>query len=355
MTETEDRVYLQKALVMAELRKGFCAPNPSVGAVIVKDNIIIATGHHEAAGHAHAEIAALETLNHKAHNATLYVTLEPCCHWGKTPPCTEALIQSGIKRVVYAYKDPNPIVAGKGEAILLKAGLQCEHIPLPEINTFYKSYAHWHQTQTPFVTAKIAMTLDGKIAGKQNSPLLITGDPLKELTHHHRKKTDAILTTSKTIIQDNPQLNARFLTETVSKPLYILDSQLNLPLTATIFSTAKSLVIFHAKNAPSDRLNQLLEREVRCYAIAENRDGLSLPDVLLQIGKDGVQDLWIEAGAKCFSAFIQHKLLQRILIYMAPWIVGEGSPAFNIPIDFRAYPLLQWQQFGKDVLCEIDC
>ena len=354
MAKTEDHVYLQKALVVAELRKGFCAPNPSVGAVIVKDNIIVATGHHEAAGHVHAEIAALEKLNYKADKATLYVTLEPCCHWGKTPPCTDAIIQSGIKRVVYAYKDPNPIVAGKGEAILLNAGLQCDHLPLSEINTFYKSYTHWHQAQTPFVTAKIAMTLDGKIAGKQSNPLQITGEALKELTHQYRKKSDAILTTSKTITQDNPQLNVRFPAETLSKPLYILDSQLNLPLTAKVFSTAKSLIIFHAKSAPSDRLNQLLERGVRCYSVAETVDGLNLLDILVQIGKDGVHDLWVEAGAKCFSAFVQQKLLHRILIYMAPWVAGEGSFAFHMPVDFRAYPL-HWQQFGKDVLCEIDC
>lgn len=345
--------YLQQALDLAKIRRGFCAPNPSVGAVIVKNGEVIATGYHFAAGQPHAEIDALKKINNQAHDATIYVTLEPCCHFGKTPPCTEAIIKSGIKHVIYAYRDPNPVVAGKGEAALLAANIECQQVSLPEIDQFYKSYTYWQQTKKPFITAKIALTLDGKIAGKNNRPIPITEAPLNQYTHLNRKNSDAILTTAKTIIQDDPQLNARYQNETIPKPIYILDSQLTLPLTAQIFETAKSLTLFHAKNPSKDRLQALEALKVRCIPIDTNDSGLRLDQVIDFIGKDGIQDLWIEAGGQCFTTFADQNLLQKALIYIAPQAIGpEGLSAFNAPFDFRTEQI-QWQQFGNDVLCEI--
>lgn len=346
-----DISYLKQTLELARTRRGFCAPNPPVGALIVRDGQVIATGYHFGAGFPHAEVEALKKVDNKAPEATIYVSLEPCCHWGRTPPCTDALIKANVKRVIYGYRDPNPIVSGKGEAALIAAGIACEYIAVPEIDAFYQSYQHWHRTKTPFITAKIAVSLDGKIAGKQGEPIQITGQALKEFTHQQRKDSDAILTTAKTIILDNPQMNVRLQSETIAKPIYILDSELNLPLDAKLFETAKSITVFHAKRAANERQQALTELGVRCISVEEN-EGLNLNQVIEFIGKDGIHDLWVEAGGKCFAAFVNQKLVQRAFIYIAPWVMGEGMPAFTETLDLRNYPI-QSKQYGKDVLCEI--
>jgi len=203
-----DLFYLEQALQMAQLRRGFCAPNPSVGAVIVSGETIISRGHHVAAGHPHAEVDALKKLPTVPKDARMFVTLEPCCHYGKTPPCTNAIIEAGIKEVIYAFRDPNPIVAGKGELVLQEAGIDCRQVSHPEIDRFYQSYAYWQANKKPWVTAKLAMTLNGKIAKEKGEPIAITSPALQEVTHQLRKQADGILTTVKTILADDPQLNA---------------------------------------------------------------------------------------------------------------------------------------------------
>ncbi len=355
MPSNQDNVYLSQALDLAKIRRGFCSPNPSVGAVIVKEGNILSTGYHFAASSPHAEVDALKKLSSSdVEGATIYVTLEPCSHFGRTPPCTDALIKSGIKRVVYGYSDPNPNVAGKGAALLQARGIQCEHVPLPTINAFYESYTHWLRTKEPFITAKIALTLDGKIAGKEGERIQITGKALQELTHASRKAADAILTTVKTILHDDPQLNVRQENETIAKPIYILDSELNLPFTATLFKTAKSLVVFHGKLADLTRQKEMTDRGVRCVAVEKNEYGLDLKQVIQQVGQDGIQDLWIEAGGECFSAFLKQKLLQRAFIYVAPCWLGEGQSAFGKEMAFHFHSAeIQWKQFGMDALCDI--
>jgi len=352
MNEANDKAFLYQALDLAKIRRGFCAPNPSVGALIVRDGKVLTTGYHYAAGLPHAEINALENLQETAKDATIYVTLEPCCHFGRTPPCTNALIAAGIKRVVYGYRDPNPIIAGKGEENLLSENIEVLHLPLPEIDQFYASYRFWHQNHRPFITAKLAMTLDGKIAGPNAQPIQITAKEINQFTHEARKRSDAILSTAKTIIQDDPQLNVRLDKEIIAKPLYILDSHLNLPLNAQIFKTANSITIFHAKNAPAARLEALQALGANCIHIESTSKGLNLTQVIEIIGKAGVHDLWIEAGSHCFNAFLHQGLLNRALLYIAPWAIGAGIPAFTTPIDFRNAQI-SWQSYGKDVLCEI--
>ena len=346
-----DTFYLIQALELAKLRRGFCAPNPAVGAIIILDNQILATGYHFAAGSPHAELDALQKLNQKALGATIYSTLEPCCHWGRTPPCTEALIQAGIKRVVYAYRDPNPIVNGKSTALLHEKGILCQYITVPEIDEFYESYSYWHRYKKPFVTAKIALSLDGKIAGPSGEPIAITGHELQRLTHSFRKKADAILTTVKTIHCDNPQLNIREANQPViAKPIYILDSQLQLSPTMNIFKTAKSLTVFYEEDSQK-QLQKLIDLNVRCIKI---KTGRNLKEVIELIGQDGIHDLWVEAGGKCFSALITQKLIQRALIYMAPCWIGDGQSAFDSTFSFDlADCKIHWQPVGKDALCDI--
>lgn len=350
--------YLKNALELAQIRRGFCAPNPAVGAIIVKNGEIIAEGFHHGSGTDHAEIDALKKINFVAHNATLYVTLEPCCHQGKTPPCTDAIIKSGIKKVFFGFDDPNPKVSGKGMQQLINAGIPCEKIELPEINNFYQSYQFWWQHKRPFVTGKIALSLDGKIAGPGGKRVNITGKKLQEYTHQRRKKSDAILTTAKTIAQDNPQLNVRLENGNYRKPLYILDSHLSLSLLspgAQIFSTAERITVFHCEKAEQSNKKRLQTAGASCIEISQSETGLCLDAVLDEMGKEGIHDLWLEAGGRCFQAFAEANLLQQGFIYVAPkWLGSDAQSAFaDIEKIFVNVKSLSWHTMGEDTYCKL--
>ncbi len=352
----DDEYFLKLALKQAKINKGFCYPNPSVGALLVdKNKFILAEGYHHGPGLAHAEIEVLKQVECKiSSDSTLYVTLEPCCHWGRTPPCVEAIIKSGVKRVVYAYKDPNPIVAGKGAEILQTAGIQCDHIELKLINEFYRSYNHWHKTKQPFVTAKIALSLNAAIADADGNPIQITGKELSKFTHHCRKFADAILTTADTIIHDDPKLNARINKTVWAKPIYILDRSLRIPLTAQIFTTAKSITVFHGKNISIPIREQLIRKGARCIELELTSHGLNLHQAITLIGQDNIHDLWVEAGGKCFSSFVHDKLLQQAYIYISLRWLKHGKIAFPNGIELSELSQdIKWRQFGNDVLCGI--
>jgi diaminohydroxyphosphoribosylaminopyrimidine deaminase/5-amino-6-(5-phosphoribosylamino)uracil reductase len=345
-----DAKFLRKALRLAQLKKGFCAPNPSVGAVLVSANKILARGFHEGYGLPHAEVNALNNLAPLSSQSTLYVTLEPCAHFGKTPPCVNLIIEKKISRVVFGYVDPNPLVCGLGRQLLEKAGIECVHLQLDAITDFYESYAHWQKVQLPTVTAKLALSMNGCIAGPHGQAVAITGSELADLTHKLRKKADALLTTAATIIKDNPRLNARIKNRIYQKPVYILDRTLQIPYSAEIFKTAKHVTIFHAETvSPAINLSN-----VTYHAIPLLQNNLNLNSILRQIGKDGIHDLWVEAGGKCFAAFFEGKLLKKALIYIAPKWILQGTPAFQRDIlKFAEDAKIEWQSFGRDVLCDI--
>lgn len=296
-------IFLKKAYELATLRKGFCSPNPSVGAVIVKRGQILSTGTHFKAGEPHAEIVALNQTQESVDGATLYVTLEPCCHFGKTPPCTHRIIQSGIKEVVYGYVDPNPIVSQKGHQILLDSNISCLHYPIAEINQFYQSYSHFHETGLPFVTAKIAISQDHKIAKH-----LITGKNAEKMTHLFRKNADAILTTAKTIQADNPQFNARIDEKIIKKHLFVMGSDEKVSKNSKIYSSALSVTFFNGK---------------------------TVQEIMQEIGKKGVHDLWVEAGGTFFAELIKSGFIHRAFVYMAPVDLGDSFSTFEFPSSMK--------------------
>lgn len=348
--------FLSLSLKLAQQRRGFCSPNPAVGAVLVKNNQVIASAAHYAAGHLHAEQAVLAAAGANARGGILYVSLEPCCHWGKTPPCAELIIQAGISKVYFAMVDPNPEVSGKGLKKLQQAGIACELIAHPATIDFYGSYTFWRQTQRPFVTAKIALSLDGKIAGPKNAPVAITGTALQNYTHEQRRQADAILTTVTTIIQDDPQLNIRLQNSApIAKPIYILDRELRLPVTAKILQTAATLTLFHQSQVEESRLVALQALGIRCVVVKSSDDGLDLNEILIQIGADGCHDLWVEAGGHCFQSFIRNGLVQRALIYIAPICLGEAAVnAFHGEENiFSQANKIKWQVVGNDAVCEL--
>lgn len=355
MTWQTHVLFLKQALRQAQLRRGFCSPNPSVGALLVKDGQVIAQACHWACGSPHAESAAIQTVGKAAQGADLYVTLEPCSHYGRTPPCTDLIIQSGVREVFFGMKDPNPRVNGNGAEVLRAAGIPCTHLISPEIENFYQSYRHWLQTGLPWVTLKLAITLDGKIAGQKGKPVKITGKECQKLTHQLRAQSDAILTSIQTILLDDPQLNARIDNELIAKPLYILDSHLHMPHQAQVFATSRSLTIFHGSQASAEKRGALESRKVRCIEVNESQGGLDLKAVLTQIGLDGCHDLWVEAGGRCFQSWVNQSLAQHIYVYIAPQILGLGAtPAFTADFTWSlASNKIHWSVAGEDAVAFI--
>jgi 3,4-dihydroxy 2-butanone 4-phosphate synthase/GTP cyclohydrolase II len=331
------RDYLRLALQQAQIRRGFCAPNPAVGAVVVDgQGHLLAQGYHLGCGYAHAEVDALAACaDLDLQDATVYVTLEPCCHQGRTPPCTDLLIRRQVKRVIFAYLDPNPQVAGQGQRLLQAAGVDCQHIPLDAIDDFYRSYTHWQQQGTPWVTVKLALSADEKIAGPNGETVVITGQHAQQFTHTQRQKADAILSTAQTVIADNPQLNVR-LESAYRKPLYLLDSELRTPLTAKIWATCEAVTIFHAEQACPQRLKMLRQHGADCRCIASDAQGLDLSAVLTSIGHDGVHDLWVEAGGRCSQALWAVGGVRTLYMYQSEKYLGEQAlPAFREGLNYQ--------------------
>ncbi len=346
--------FLTIALNEAKKRRGFTAPNPAVGAAIVKDGKLLATGTHWASGSPHAEVDALNQLGGKAQGASLYVTLEPCCHYGKTPPCTELIIERGVANVFYGFDDPNPEVSGQGVKQLQQAGVSCQKINFDEIDDFYRSYAYWQKYQRPWVTIKLALSADGKIAGPNSVPVAITGPDCKRYTHQWRLQSDAILTTVKTIICDDPKLNVRLDDKTIAKPIYILDRLGELPKEAGLWQSAAEIIVFHSSLADSSRIQELTKLGARCIEVEADSQGLDLNHVLAHMGQSGIHDLWVEAGGRCFQSFFEQRLFNRAFLYVAPKKLGEqAKAAFSHSFNVKDYEGdIQWFAKGDDLVCE---
>jgi diaminohydroxyphosphoribosylaminopyrimidine deaminase / 5-amino-6-(5-phosphoribosylamino)uracil reductase len=286
-------------------------------------------------------------------DAILYVTLEPCCHWGRTPPCTELIVNKGIKAVYFGYEDPNPVVAGGGKKWLQERGIICERLEHPDITQFYQSYQHWFSTQKPWVISKLAMSIDGKIADAASRPVNITGPEAAHYTHIGRKHADAILTTLKTIVQDDPQLNVRLDGTIMSKPLYVLDSNLNFPLKARVLQSSHSITLFHSTD-DQHKISTLTEVGVHCCHVNTGPEGLQLDEVLTYIGSDGIHELWVEAGGKLFSALAREGLTHKSYIYIAPKVLGQESlAAFDHNNVLNRAKQVSWSTLGQDSVCEI--
>ena len=352
---TEYKVaFMQRALQQAEQARGMTAPNPAVGAVLVRHDKIINEGYHRAAGQPHAEVEALKDIDMDLGDAVLYVTLEPCCHQGRTPPCTDLIIKKKVGTVYFSMLDPNPEVAGKGMQALKDAGIKCEHKPLQEVDKFYKSYRYWRETRRPWVNLKIALSSDRKVAGVNKEPVAITGAAANNFTHQMRRQADAILTTVETVINDDPSLNVR-LEKLIAKPVYVLDRNLRLPFDAKLFTTAKKIILLHAKDVDQNKRDALIAKGVRCIELACRDKKLSLIGALDIIGNDGCHELWVEVGPACFQNFVKLGLANSIFIYCSEKKLGPNAYGFKI---FNYGPILSvnisWQSFHEEVLCQLD-
>ncbi len=329
-----DRDYMSLALQLAKGTTGQTSPNPMVGAVVVNNGAIVGMGAHLKAGEPHAEVHALRMAGEKAQGATIYVTLEPCSHHGRTPPCTEAILAAGISRVVVAVLDPNPLVGGQGVARLREAGLEVtvgvleeEALRLNEV------FFHYIRTKKPFVTVKTASTLDGKIAAKTGHSRWITGELAREQVHRLRRQYDAILVGVNTVIADDPALTARTGGEETGKqPIrVILDSQLKIPLTARVVTDGKAPTwIYTTERASADKLAVLAGRGVETIVISDS-DAVDIESVLESLGQRGISSLLVEGGSTVNGTFLKAKAFQKVISYLSMKLVGgkEASTPFG--------------------------
>ncbi|MCP0913346.1 MULTISPECIES: bifunctional diaminohydroxyphosphoribosylaminopyrimidine deaminase/5-amino-6-(5-phosphoribosylamino)uracil reductase RibD [Legionella] len=344
--------FLLAALDQAWLGRGICAPNPSVGAIAVQNGKIIAQAWHQGAGTPHAEQALLARLEPALPGITLYVTLEPCNHWGRTPPCVEAIIKYGIQKVVYAYSDPNPVVINNNTPELLrKQGVEVEYFPLPEIALFYQSYQRWTCTHKPFVTCKIAQTLDGKIAGKQGQQLWLSNSLCAEFTHKKRQCSDVILTTARTINEDNPRLNVRLPGVQAAKHVAIIDRQGVLNQHANVLQTAKHCHIYH------DEQIQMSTRHKNAsyYPMPTLHGEMDMQAVISHLGHLGYHDVWVEAGGKLFTSLHKLGLVDRTYIYIVPFHLGtKAVSAYTSEEAFRRNCAITWKPMGDNMIVCLD-
>ena len=326
MVRQEDIEYMRRAMELAERGVGFTNPNPMVGAVIVKGGKVIGEGWHERCGEWHAERTAFKNCTVPAEGATMYVTLEPCCHYGKTPPCTEAIIEHGIARVVVGMEDPNPLVAGKGIALLREAGIEVvcgvEEEALREQNRVFLKYI---STKLPWVAMKTAMTLDGKIATRTGDSKWITGAEARAYVHELRHRFMAIVVGIGTAVADDPLLNCRIEGRGVRQPIrVVVDSNARLSLDSQLVKTAGEYrtIVAHTRFAPEESVKALREAGVEMLLCKEKEGLVDVRNLLELLGQSGIDSILLEGGGSLNYTFLAEGLADELYAFIAPKIVG---------------------------------
>jgi diaminohydroxyphosphoribosylaminopyrimidine deaminase/5-amino-6-(5-phosphoribosylamino)uracil reductase len=316
---------MQTALVLAAKALGRTNPNPMVGAVIVKDGKIIGQGYHQQAGTPHAEIHALREAGPAAEGATLYVTLEPCVHYGRTPPCTDAIIKAGIKHVVIAAMDPNPLVAGRGVETMQKAGIiTTVGIMEKEANRLNEVFNKFITTAKPFVVLKCAMSLDGKIATRTGHSQWITGSEARQFGHKLRDQYDAIMVGIGTVLADNPLLTTRLQHSQGKNPLrIILDSNARIPLESKVLVDQSATTLIAVTEQASAHKIAALQAAGASVLVTEAKNGrVDLALLLDELGKRHITSILMEGGAKLAAAAMEEKLVDKVHFFLAPIIIG---------------------------------
>jgi diaminohydroxyphosphoribosylaminopyrimidine deaminase/5-amino-6-(5-phosphoribosylamino)uracil reductase len=319
------------ALRLAAKGRGTTSPNPMVGAVVVNDGRTVGRGFHLRPGLPHAEILALRQAGRRAKGATLYVTLEPCCHVKKrTPPCAPAVVESGVRRVIVAMPDPNPAVRGKGVKALQRAGLSVTMgVERGEAETLNRAYIHWIKTRRPYVTLKAGMTLDGKIATAAGESKWITSRQSRAEVHRLRAESDAVMIGVGTVVADNPSLTARTGAQLKALASHqpvrvVVDSRLRIPLKARILAQqeqARTWVIT-TPGASKARRRALERKGVEVIEVPALRRRVSLPALLKELGRRGITSLLAEGGSELNAELLKAKLVDRVRLYMAPSLLG---------------------------------
>lgn len=382
----EDEYWMRRALSLAEKGLGHVSPNPMVGAVIVRDGEILGEGFHEKCGELHAERNALADCRRRGYDpagAVIYVTLEPCCHYGRTPPCTEAIIENNLSRVVIGSRDPNPLVAGKGAEILRQAGVVVDGPVLEqECRNLNRIFFHYITTGKPYVIMKYAMTADGKIAAVTGDARWITNEASRNHTHRTRKQVSAILVGIGTVLADNPSLDCRYEDEQGHPDLWsapsqeghrpdpvrvICDSRLRMPLDTNIILSAgqQRTIIAYAEGADEPetaarrkRADLLRSAGTELLPVKTDEEGhVDLAEILTRLGEMGLDSVLIEGGSEIHFSAAASGLVSEVQVYIAPKIVGGreaktpvGGAGIPVMADCIRLGIPEIQQFEGDVL-----
>jgi len=333
MKRIKDYAYLQMAYGLAEKARGWTSPNPYVGVIIVKRNKIIGYGYHERPGKPHAETNALRMAGSESRNGTAYLTLEPCVHWGRTPPCVEGIIQSGLKRVVVSALDPNPMVYRKGIQKMKMAGIEVSLGLLSEKNCrMNETYIKYITKKIPYVVIKAASSLDGRIATKTNESTWISSVLTREYIHLLRGEFDAIMVGINTIIRDDPLLTVRHLHWRGKKIIRIIcDSQLRLPMKARIIKTLSKgrIIIFTTESAAKKKIDELRKKGLEIIISPSSGSRLNLEKILQHIGQLGITSILVEGGGLLITSFLEEKLADKIFLTISPILIGgEQASSF---------------------------
>lgn len=325
-----DKDYMKLAIEIAAKTQGQTTPNPVVGAIVVKDNQIVGIGAHLKAGEAHAEVHAIKMAGDKAFNSTVYVTLEPCSHFGRTPPCSDLLIKRQVSRVVIASTDPNPLVAGKGIERLKKAGIKVDvGLLREEAEQLNEVFFHYISTGLPYVTLKSATSLDGKIATSTGDSKWITSEEARLDVHTYRHQHDAILVGVNTVLKDDPQLTTRLPSGGKNPIRIILDTKLRTPSFAKIIvdKQAETWIVV-GQHAPLGKIRTLEDKNIKIIQLPA--ETLEIRSVLKIIGEMGVTSLFVEGGSQINESFIKAKVVNQMITYMAPKIIGGTTAPTSI-------------------------
>ncbi len=331
MKAFNENIIMQRCLELAQKGGGTVSPNPMVGCVIVRNSKIVGEGFHKKFGGPHAEIYALKHAGNKAKGATLYLNLEPCAHFGKTPPCTYAIIQSGISQVVIASKDPNPLVSGKGIQRLRHAGIQVKVGLLEEeAEELNEKFFKYMETGFPFVGIRLAQTLDGKIADAAGKSKWITSETARKEVHRLRNDYDAVLVGANTVLQDNPELTVR-LVKGRNPVRVVIDGRLSLPTSRAIFDTsaAPTWLMTSAKAVKINmrKVQKLISQGVRVLPVS-SAFSINAEPILHILAAEGVSSVLIEGGAKTVDPFINQSFADKLFLFVAPKIFGSGVDGF---------------------------
>jgi len=345
-----DENFMKIALQLAKKRKGYTHPNPTVGAVVVKHGRILGIGYHEKAGSPHAEVMALSQAGGNVSGSTLYVTLEPCTHYGRTPPCTDLIIEKKVARVVIATLDPNPFVAGKGVEKLRKHGISVDvGVMEKEAKELNEDFFTYITKRRPYITLKWAQTIDGKLATSDGSSKWLTSFESRELAHTFRREATAVLVGIKTVLSDNPQLTVRYV-PTEKQPIRIvIDPKLEIPTDAKIVvdKSAETWIITLMEGKKKELLEKL---GVRVFTLKD----LKLPNLMKFLFQKEIMHLMVEGGAYTLSQFIKEKLYDRVCVFVAPKLMGDGKSFENFGVkraeELKAMKLVEVKKIGEDVL-----
>ena len=354
MLAQQDAFYMARAVQLAKRGRYTTDPNPRVGCVLVRDDVVIGEGWHVKAGLGHAEVEALKNVR-DAQGVTAYVTLEPCSHHGKTPPCCDALIKAGVSRVVAAMQDPNPVVAGRGLKKLKSAGIEvtCGVLQQDAI-TLNRGFIKRMIENRPFVRSKLAMSLDGRTAMASGESKWITSAEARVDVHKLRAESSAILTGINTVLADDPALNARVAWDIVQPLRIVLDSELKMPVTAQMVKLpGRSLILTCSQDDYKQQALQEVGFEV--YKLADKQGRLDLLAVMNFLGQQQINELLVEAGSVLNGALLAEGLVDEWVIYMAPCVLGDqGRGLFTVPgllsmADKKFLDLLDVRQVGPDL------